>query len=161
MEIWKDVDGFEGVYQISNYGNLRSLDRRVPCKNGTRKIEGKLLSPMFSPTGYFNKLVVKDGKAHALFIHHLVAKKFIGDRPEGFVIDHIDGNPRNNHVSNLRYVTQSVNLQKRKDCKLSLDSVKIIKSLLGTRTQREIAQMFGVRQSLISRIKTGQRWSNV
>ena len=162
MEQWKDVIGFEGKYQISNHGQLKSLERKVKCKNGTRVVKNKILSPIFSATGYFNVRVKNaSGEVVALFVHHQVAKHFIGERPDGMVIDHIDGNPRNNHVSNLRYVSQATNLQKRKDAKLTEEKVKQIKELLQTKKQREIAAMFGVRQSLISRINTGGRWSSV
>lgn len=161
MEMWKDVEGFEGVYQISNFGSLRSLDRKVRSKGGQRTVRGQMLKPMYTPKGYLNKIVVKDGEPIALFIHTLVAKHFIGIRPDGLVIDHIDRNPRNNHVSNLRYVTSAENQQNRKDGKLTQKHVQEIKLLLKTKTQREIANMYGVRQPLISRIKTGDRWANV
>ena len=92
-EIWKDVKGFEGMYQISNHGRLKSF---------LRIKTGHIMSQTNKKGDYF-RIVLNQKKS--TYIHHLVAFHFIGDRPKGYHIDHIDGNKQNNRVDNLQYIT--------------------------------------------------------
>jgi predicted ABC-class ATPase len=89
-------------YEISNLGNCRRL-----LKNGNYKeVNGSILT---SGGGYRYVQLKRENKKTNLLFHHLVAKVFIGERPNNMVIDHIDRNPKNNNVSNLRYVSQLEN----------------------------------------------------
>ena len=88
-------------YEISNFGNCR----RKMKKGGYKNVKGCIAS-----TGYRYFQVYREGKRINKLFHHLVAKAFIGERPEGLVIDHIDRNKLNNNVSNLRYVSQKENI---------------------------------------------------
>jgi hypothetical protein len=119
--VWKDIKGYEGIYQISEYGDVRSYDvyqTRI-LKQGVVKI--RIKSKNLSPTKINNKtryrkikLCAKDGsnKYKSYMIHILVYKTFIGDIEKGTVIDHIDGNRNNNHYSNLQNITQLENVRK-------------------------------------------------
>jgi hypothetical protein len=89
-------------YEISNFGNLRKL-----LTNGKYKsVNGSILK---TGGGYKYFQIQRNNKRINYLFHHLVAKVFLGERPEGLVIDHIDRNPMNNNVSNLRYTTQKEN----------------------------------------------------
>lgn len=109
-EIWKDIDCFEGLYQVSNMGRVKSLNRTLMRKNGSPYIvKERILIPQVDTRGYFVvSLAFKKDKTLAL-IHRLVAKAFIpnpGNKPQ---IDHIDGNRQNNFSDNLRWVTSHEN----------------------------------------------------
>lgn len=111
QEIWKDIPGFEGIYQISNYGNARSFDRRVVNHRGgtTRIAYGKKLTPWDNGNGYL-VLTIHDGKKRKnCYVHRLVAELFL-DKPRGKeYVNHIDYNKHNNNVENLEWCTQKEN----------------------------------------------------
>jgi hypothetical protein len=91
-------------YEVSNFGNIR---RKL--KNGNYKeIKGSILN---RGTGYIYFQTQRDSKRSNHLFHHLVAKAFLGERPDGKVIDHIDRNSLNNNASNLRYVSQFENMR--------------------------------------------------
>jgi len=115
-EIWKDIPGYEGRYQASSLGRIRSIDHKVYTRNHytgnlhPRMVHGRILRP-----GTTNKdghvSVVLGHKAHGSLVHRLVAMTFIGPCPTGMEVCHNDGNPKNNCVENLRYDTRSSNLR--------------------------------------------------
>lgn len=110
---WRDIPGFEGYYQASIYGQIRSVDRLVKhCKgkNGLRLIKGRMLKPQENKqTKYYTVMLSVNGYPKCFTVHSLVAAAFLGPVPENKVIDHIDGNRQNNIISNLRYVSSKEN----------------------------------------------------
>lgn len=110
MEIWKDVVGYEGVYQVSNEGNIRSVDRYVICKNSTRFYKGKQLSSCKDDKGYYRVLLAVAGKHKSCQIHRLVAEAFLPNPERLKEVNHKDENPSNNHVDNLEWCTKVYNL---------------------------------------------------
>lgn len=114
-EIWKDIAGFEGLYQVSNYGSVRSLDRvTTQLNNGVLcefHYKGKVLKGKADSRGYIHIHVSKDGIGHYLSVHRLVAEAFC-PKPDGCdVVNHLDANPSNNHADNLEWTTYSGNMQ--------------------------------------------------
>ena len=110
-EIWKDVPTYENLYQVSNLGNVRSLDRVI--KNHLYK--GKILKP--SSNGLYLKVgLCKNGKKKSVYIHILVAVAFLGfDVSSKYEINHIDHSKLNNTVTNLEIVTHRENMNKALD----------------------------------------------
>lgn len=109
MEVWKDIDGFEGLYQVSNLGRVRSLDRTVNDvflnRNRTRTFKGKVLSQKAAKDyGYKEvNLYGLDRKCKTVKVHQLVAKAFLPN-PNGLVeVNHKDENVENNSVNNLEW----------------------------------------------------------
>lgn len=112
-EIWKDIAGYEGYYQVSNLGRVRSLDRYIPnsgCyKHGMQYIKGKILKPHDIGKGYLAVGLMKYHKNQCAKIHRLVAEAFI-DNPENFpCVNHKDENPSNNNVDNLEWCSYKYN----------------------------------------------------
>lgn len=115
MEIWRDVNNYEGLYQVSNQGNVRSLDR--PRKNydintgGFTEIliKGKYLKPRITPFGYKAVLLSKNSKRKWYFVHKLVAEAFIDNPDELPFVNHKDENKLNNNVENLEWCTHKYN----------------------------------------------------
>lgn len=99
QEIWKDIEGYEGYYKISNLGNVKSIPR-----NGTIKKE-KILTPVKNQDGYLKVLLSKNGKRKSVSIHRLVANAFIKNNLNKLTVNHKDGNKLNNKISNLEWAT--------------------------------------------------------
>ena len=104
MEIWKDVPTYEGEYQVSNTGKVRSLK--------TDKILKQSLS-----SNYWGVTLSKNGITKGKRVHQLMAMAFLNHKPNGYnlVVDHIDGDKLNNNLSNLHIITHRQNISKRKD----------------------------------------------
>ena len=107
-EIWKEVPDFEGLYEVSNYGNVRSVDRTVNHHKGLQSLKGKPKKPSLSTSGYLKVSLYKDNKNHNRYIHRLVITAFSSEE-EQETVNHIDGNKLNNHISNLEWVTDKEN----------------------------------------------------
>jgi len=115
-EIWKDVVGYEGLYQVSNLGNVKSLDRITITKKGQRTFNGKLLKFTKDGFGYSSIFLCKDGKPKHDRVHVLVAMAFLGHNKCGLntVVDHINNNPSDNRLVNLQLITHRENISKQK-----------------------------------------------
>lgn len=109
-ERWFDIKGYEGLYIVSSEGRVKGLDRYIKRSRGGLQIKrGHILKPSTSGKGYLSVALCLNGKSTTKYIHHLVASAFL-PRPKGAVIDHINRNPKDNRIENLRYCTQRENL---------------------------------------------------
>ena len=105
-EIWRDVVGYDGRYQVSNKGNVRSIARKDSIG---RKCGGLILKPRSFRNGYLHVNLFKDGKVKTKSIHRLVAEAFIPN-PNNFPeVNHLDENKINNELSNLEWCDASYN----------------------------------------------------
>ena len=173
VEEWKPIKEYEESYEVSSFGNIRSLDRTIVYgdKRGNyHNRKGQILKPTLS-NGY--ETVSLSGKTFT--VHYLVAKHFVTGYKEGYVVNHIDYNKNNNFYKNLEWVTQSDNIlhnkttlrgnfgENQKDAKLTDEKVIAIKKLLedGELNQKQISELFEVSATTISDIKKGKKWNHV
>lgn len=110
MEIWKDVPGYDGLYQVSNLGNVKSLNRFVIRGCNSVFINGKYLKPT-STHGYLKVILSNNSSKKSIKVHQLVAMAFLNHTPNGnvFVVDHINDNKTDNRLENLQVVTNRFN----------------------------------------------------
>ena len=108
-EEWRDVVDYEGIYQVSDMGRVRSLDR---ITSHGHKRKGKALKPGTGSRGYEHVDLSKVGSASTKNVHQLVALAFIGPRLDDLVVDHIDNDKLNNRVENLQYISNRLNCSK-------------------------------------------------
>lgn len=107
-EIWKDIRGFEGYYQVSNLGNVKSLDRIIVRSNNSKYTsKGKMSNPVKHKDGYHRVNLRKEG-VHIRLVHRVVMESFIGTSK--LQVNHVDGNKSNNNLLNLEYVTHLENM---------------------------------------------------
>jgi len=112
-ELWTDIQDYEGYYQISNHGRVRSLDRVIVQRNGkVRPTIGQMRKIGHQKSGYHTIQLRKAGSSiKTFYIHRLVGLHFLPNASNSPQINHKDGNKANNHFSNLEWCTASENLQ--------------------------------------------------
>lgn len=176
-EIWKDIEGYEGFFMVSNQGRVKSLDRVIEHPNhGLCLIKGKLRRLPISDKGYHKVGLNKDGKTKKFAVHRLVAQAFIPNPESKPQVNHIDGVKTNNNVSNLEWVTNyenayhaiDIGLHNNKgarngNSKLNKEDVIAIRTLYskGRYTLRDISSLFNVHNSTISEIVNYVSWKHI
>lgn len=165
-EEWRAVVGYEGQYEVSNLGRVRSLDRTAKIRGGSfRAVKGQELKPLNHSCGY---LAVSLGHRNQKLIHVLVAEAFLGPRPGGSDVRHLDGDPRNNWVSNLSYGTRSENMRdvarydKEVRGRINNDTLLEIRRRLALGEPcNKIAEDLSVGDNVVYKIKSGKTFSYI
>lgn len=176
-ERWRDVPGYEGLYRISDWGRIKSLDKMVLCCHGAfRTIKGRMRIPHVGPQGHLGISITKNGVPKYQFIHCLVLGAFVGPKPDGMQCCHFpDRNPANNRLENLRWDTVKANAQDREKhgmglkgedhpiSKLTEQDVVRIRHLhsSGKYTGTKLAILFGVTSTRIYQIVKREAWIHV
>ena len=112
MEIWKDIEGFEGLYKVSNEGNVKSFDRIVKYKDGRSRFQkGRILKQYVFENFYPRVNLVRNGKSFPFLTHRLVAIAFIPNPENKPEVNHIDGVKTHNYPENLVWNTGSENMR--------------------------------------------------
>ncbi len=164
-EIWRDVRGYEGLYQISNQGKLKSSMWQ----------ENYVSKGSFNVKGYLRTQLVKNGKKTNYYLHTLVAENFISPRPYNLEVGHLNGDKGDNRVENLKWVTQKENSRHRiqhgthnrgeqnYSVKLTEKDVLLIRTLYKQKKfyQWELGEMFGIEQATISSIMLRKTWRHI
>ncbi|MCQ2009271.1 NUMOD4 domain-containing protein [Sporolactobacillus sp. STSJ-5] len=174
-ELWKDVAGYDGIYQVSDHGQVRSLDRKVKNKNGiyNKPIKGKTLAQHQDRNGYMYCYFSVDGHGKNVKVHRIVCRAFHGEPFVGAVANHIDGNKGNNSANNLEWCSNQENtghaiktgLWKNIGEAASSD-VLTEKQVLEIRNNHtdsydELARMYGISKASIADIKKFRSWKQL
>lgn len=176
IEIWRDIQNYEGQYQISSFGRVKSLARIVDY--GHQKVNRKevIMSIRLDRGGYQYLNLGKDGKKKTFKVHRLVAEAFLPPINSKNHVDHIDGNKENNFLNNLRWCDHQENIEfawglglynnvigsKNHQSVLSEEQVLTIKKLIKEGTKnRHLVKMFNVKLSVIEKIKYGLTWKHI
>jgi hypothetical protein len=172
QEIWKPISGYVGLYEVSNFGIIRSLDRIIPDKtHGTRKLAGRVLRYTTDNQGRCYVGLSRDNKPIKKRVHLIVAEAFLGPRIKGVEVCHEDGNPANNQASNLRFDTHKSNMEdmvhhgrsnrglKNPNTKMTQEQALQVKRLrLDGKTYKIIASELGLSFEQVRSVCVGRAW---
>lgn len=176
VERWKPIEGYEGIYEISDYGRIRSLDRIIECRcdfgiyHSRRK--GTYLRFGTNQSGYYNCRLYKDTFGKTQLVSRLVAQTFIPNPNNYPEVNHKDGNKKNNYYKNLEWMTHNENYQHGLDTglinnvgenasKAILSDEDVIKILQSQKSARELSKKFKVNKSVIYQIKNKVTWKHI
>ena len=154
--MWKDIKGYEGLYMVNEYGEIKSLPKKLGEVSRNRSI---ILKQETNNKGYRRVTLSKDKKIKKIFVHKIVYENFVEDVEEGKQINHKDFNPSNNYYKNLEAVScfeNSYHSRERIGWKLSLEDVVYIRT--SDLSNNTLAEMFGVNKRHITRVRNGKRW---
>jgi len=172
-EIWKDVKGYDGLYQVSNLGRVKSLDRYVNSKGDSQQLKkGKVLNMHLKKDGYIGIVLCNYGKQKNFRVHRLVAESFIPNPENKAQVNHIDGIKTNNNFLNLEWATDSENIKhafknnlipkasgsKNPMAKLTKEQVDDIRNNNMLTPNKELSKKFNVSKTCIYRVKNNITW---
>jgi hypothetical protein len=168
---WKPVPGYEGRYEVSAGGNVRSIARQCRTAAGHRLVPAKVLSPAAGASGYLIVSLAADGHKRAVAVHDLVLSAFRGLRPPGAQARHLDGDKTNNSVSNLAWGTAAENADDRvrhgtqprgeQHGRAILTERQVHEIRAATRGIRRMNERYGVSRALVEAIRARRIWRHV
>jgi len=170
-EIFKDIEGYDGDYQVSNFGRIKSFKK-------WRGIDVRILTQIKDGGGYLRVKLYKNGKCKPKEIHRLLFETFNNYKlKKGEVVHHIDKNILNNDLNNFKLMTNSEHtilhksgekhpeiskkMSGENNPQVKLKEQDVIKIKESDLPQKELAEIFGVSQPTISLIKTGRIWKHI
>lgn len=169
-EVWKDIQGYEGYYQVSSFGRVRSLNRMVERSDGTfQRVKGRVLKQTIR-NKYMRVILAKDNKINHQSVHRLVAKAFVENEDDKEYVHHIDGDKFNNNACNLQWVTPYENSHHAKTEGLYCSGENHVQSKIKNKDiprilnlyyveglyQKDIGEMFNLSQTAISSVVRGK-----
>ena len=174
-EIWKDIRGYVGLYQVSSLGRIRSVDRIVCNATSSYVRMGQIIKPWMGKTAaYYTVSLSGNGKCIKRMVHRIVAEHFLPDWDASKEVNHIDGNKHNNRMDNLEMCTRQENIRHSIDARLRNDSGENSSNAKLTNEQArqirelhrvgimqvELAQRFGVCKQTICDIVRNKKYKD-
>ena len=176
-ERWSKIPNYEKFYMASNLGRIKSIGRWVnTCGDGKRYVEERIMKPQKRPDGYLMVGLSKNNKTTSKTIHRLVLTSFLDQPPKKEFVNHIDGNKKNNKLSNLEWVDKSENakhsfrlgLSKPTRGELSgvsklkeKDVLDIKRRALSGELAKSISNDYNISNATVYQIKNGKRWAHI
>jgi hypothetical protein len=175
-EIWKTIDGYEGLYEISNLGRVKSLSRIIQRDGifGNKKIKERIIKPSITNGGYYRLNLINNKIKTSFSIHRLLALYFLPNYENKPQVNHINGIKTDNRLENLEWCTAKENINhafkiglitakngiNHNKCKLNTFEVLEIRKNKNN-TLKEISKKYNISISVISKIKHNKLWKHI
>lgn len=171
-ELWVPAFGWEGFYEVSNLGNVRSVQRKGKTSFGERSYGGKVLNPIKHNSGYLVvNLTVSKGKRKQVLIHRLILESFLGPAPAGSECCHSNGNRNDPRLENLRWDTRKNNHADKRvhgtwqggenNPYHKLTAPQVIAIRESSDSKEELSSRFNVSVSCIEKVKYRATWKHI
>ncbi len=177
MEIWKPVPGYEGCYEVSSLGRVKSLARTVGNRWQTQKpVPEQIKAFSSNKQGYLSAHLYRGRRMKKFYVHRLVAEVFLANDLRLPQVNHLNGDVSDNRVENLQWCSSRENCQHAVDAKLyesakgeqiassklkESDVLEIRRMVASGALQRDVAPIFGLSRTAVSKIVLRQRWAHV
>jgi hypothetical protein len=173
-EVFKDIPGWEGLYQVGSMGTVKSLPRTVvSCTGKVYNRKGKILKLRYSDDGYLKTSLSRDGKDFEVGVHRLMALAFIPNPENKPMVNHLNAVRDDNRIDNLEWCTNAENIQhsfnlgisdnkgdKHPRRKLSMEMVRGIRAELANgKSPKEVAEIFNIKRTNVYAVRLGQNWN--
>jgi hypothetical protein len=172
-ENWRAIPGYEGMYEVSDHGRVRSLDRVTQASNRLLHRKGKIIKTNPDTHGYLQFRLWKDGQKKNAWVHQVVLEAFDRMGSPGEEGCHNNGDKSDNTPGNLRWDTKLGNMLDRKlhgtqirgeqvkTARLTAAQVLEIRALYGSASNAKIAAKFGISRGYVAKIQNGKKWAHL
>jgi hypothetical protein len=175
-EIWKDIKGFEAIYQISNLGRVKSLKRSITHSYwGKVNLSERIKKAFIDRCGYYSVMLHKESVKKSFSVHRLVALAFIPNENKKLDVNHKNGIKTDNRLENLEWMTRSENVihSLKTRLKIPKNGNQVHNSILSKEnaikikyehkdlTHKQIAKLYGIDSSLVSKIRRNLNWKHI
>lgn len=170
-EIWAQIKGFEGIYEVSTLGRIKSLNRPRRVRGNGISMQKEKILKQWKQGNYMYCDLRKPGIKQKARMHVVVLETFVCPRPNGMIACHNNGDPTDNRLCNLRWGTHEDNAKDKvlhgthqygESCsKSKLTEAQAVAILESNKTYAEIAKEYGVCKSTVTHIKTGRNWPHL
>ena len=170
-ELWQPIKGYEGLYEVSDQGRVRSLERKARTYTGFRRVRGRILKELQTPYGYLTVMLYNSNTTQRLYVHRLVASVFCANPQQTSYVLHGNDIKTDNRASNLRWGTHQQNVDQAVASERhahgesvgnsKLKEVQVLAIRQDPRPHKIIAAEYGVATSNIGAIKRRETWAHL